>query len=105
MFATLEATEIIDVGTLTRRRDAPPPSEPRGFAEPAAVTRVKQRAVIAMSGPSRRVSPTAVTSHLTALSLWAPHFVGFVLLCAAWCVLGRPELLAIVPVKLAGWVP
>ena len=52
MMATLEATEIVDVGSLSRpRSSALTPQQPRGFTEPVTATRIHQRAVIAMSGP------------------------------------------------------
>ena len=105
MMATLEATEIVDVGSLSQPRSAASSPQPtRGFTEPVTATRIHQRAVIAMSGPINGGQLT-VANHLKALVAWAPHVFGFLALCLAWCVLSRPELIAIVPVKLAGWIP
>ena len=103
MLATLDATEIIDVGTLGRARQNPAtvPAEPRGYTEPVMI----HRAVIAMSGPPYVATQSAITSRLIALWTWAPHVVGFSLLCVVWCFLSKPELIAIVPVKLVGWIP
>ncbi len=80
------------------------PQPPRGFTEPGTTTRIHQRAAIAMSGPNSG-SQLTVANLLKALVAWAPHVFGFLALCVAWRVLSRPKLIAIVPVKLAGWIP
>ena len=47
----------------------------------------------------------AATTAFTSWWQWAPGLVSFVLFATVWFMLSHPELVALVPLRVASWIP
>ena len=109
VIALLEASEEVDIGSLLRST-APstpsqsPPSALLGYTERDPQVRTKKRAVIALHTSGQVVSQKVARSFVQAYQ-WAPVAMFVVCVACAVSLATKPELVAIVPIKLLSWLP
>ena len=116
ILACLEATNVVDVGSLRVAPSAPAASVGSGrFTEPDVVVRTKKRAVFTLTPLPATTSSARSPAPLSAWASfmmyfwrfisWAPRSAWVVVLLLAWLVLTHPEVVAVIPVKVASWLP
>jgi hypothetical protein len=114
MLSMLEASLVIDVGSVVEqaprndsRQRTVAGDLPLNFTEPRTVARTSRRGVLALPSSSPIVTRVTQAASATVLRWWqfAPCVVSFLWFAVAWLVLSRPEVVAIVPLKIASFVP
>jgi hypothetical protein len=114
LLANLEASEVIDVGSVLERpprndsrQRIVPGDPPLNFTEPRAVARTTRRGVLALPSSSPLTTRVTQAASATVLRWWqfAPCVVSFLWFAVAWLLLSRPEIVAIVLLKIASFVP